>query len=85
MDDDIYDHGKLKPQEDGLIMSDNMQGYREKNFPGIARNENAFPHSLLCVSYRPTDYLSYQFLALVLLLALGSVHCTAERRDQNYI
>ena len=54
VDDDIYDHGKLQPHEVRLIMSDNMQGYHNKNLSGIARNENAFPQSVLCVSYRQT-------------------------------
>ena len=46
------------------IVSDDVQGYHRKNLATIAKNGYVpFPQSMLCVSYRQTNYLSYQLLA----------------------
>ena len=46
------------------IVSDDVQGFHRKNFAAIAKNGYVlFPQSMLCVSYRQTNYLSYQLLA----------------------
>ena len=45
------------------IVSDYVQGYQRKNFATIEKNGYALSQSMLCVSYRQTNYLSYQLLA----------------------